>query len=80
MSSIHERPTPRLRTYFVVASAFLFRPQIGWGTHAKEEGNELDIAIDRREKKKDLEADGNESVHTCVGGLRDSSLGNGEQQ
>lgn len=32
----------------------------------KEEGNELDIAIDRqkKKKKKDLEADGNESIHT----------------
>lgn len=29
----------------------------------KEEGNELDIAIDKQ-KKKDLEADGNESIHT----------------
>ena len=63
MSSIHERPTLRLLTYFVVASAFLFLPQIGWGTHAKKEGNELDIAIDRQ-KKKDLEADGNEIIHT----------------
>ena len=64
MSSIHERPTLRLLTYFVVASAFLFLPQIGWGTHEKEEGNELDTAIDRQKKKKDLEAGGNESIHT----------------